>query len=401
MVAHTPPRTGWASDRRTYLDNLKVLLIGAIIAIHGVLGYVGSDQYWSYADVQETTLNPVTELGLAVLAVPFGLFVIALLFLVAGLLTPPSFRRKGARRFVVDRLLRLGVPFALFTFVLWPALMYALYHPFGAAPGSFWDEYLSDEGYVDTAHLWFLGVLLVFSLGYAGFASMRRRPTTLPSTGDPRPATEDRRPATDGAIRVARLAVLVALTAAATFLVRLAFPYGSEWFADLNFWEWPGCLALFGLGIVASEHGWLAEVPRRVDRAARAITLVAAVAAAVLLFVAVRSGLMGELWGGWTWPALAFVAVESTLMVFGSVWLLGAAQRRLARPVRGGDVLGRSAYGAFLLQGFVLIGLAVALRPLDVPAELKAIVVAAGGVAGSFALAWLLVSRVPWLARII
>lgn len=63
-------------------------------------------------------------------------------------------------------------------------------------------------------------------------------------------------------------------------------------------------------------------------------------------------------------------------------------------------MLGRSAYGAFLLQGFVLIGLALALRPLGLPAELKAVLVAAGGVAGSFALAWLLVSRVRWLARI-
>lgn len=395
MVAHTPPRTGWASDRMTYLDNLKVVLIGAIIAIHGVLGYVGSDQYWSYADVQETTLNAATELGLAVLTVPFALFVIPLLFLVAGLLTPPSFRRKGARRFVLDRLLRLGIPFALFTFVLWPALMYALYHPFGAAPGSFWEEYLSDEGYVDTAHLWFLGVLLIFSLGYAGFAAMRRRPTTDASATDGHPS------ATHDPIRVTHLAALAAVTAAASFLVRLAFPYGSEWYADLNFWEWPGCLALFALGIVTSDHGWLAEVPRAIRRAAGALTVIASVAAAALLVVTSRAGLMGQLWGGWTWPALTLVVIESALMVFGSVWLLGAAQRRLARAIRGGQMLGRSAYGAFLLQGFVLIGLAVALRPLAVPAEVKAILVAAGGVAGSFALAWLLVSRVPWLARII
>ena len=107
------------------------------------------------------------------------------------------------------------------------------------------------------------------------------------------------------------------------------------------------------------------------------------------------------MFGGWTVPALLFAVVESTLMVFGSVWLLGAAQRHLARPMRWGEALGRSAYGAFLLQGFVLIGLAVALRPLGLPAEAKAFLVAAGGVAGSFALAWLLVSRVPWLARII
>jgi hypothetical protein len=388
MEAGTPQALGRATGRLEYLDNLKVLLIGLIIAIHGVLGYVGSDQYWSYADVQETTLHPVTELVLGVLVVPFGLFMIALLFLVAGLLTPPSFRRKGARRFVVDRLLRLGIPFALFTFVVWPALMYALYHPFGAAPGSFWEEYLSDEGYLDTAHLWFLGVLLVFSLGYAGLAELRRRRNRTA-------------PATVRAIRLADLALLAAATAAATFLVRLAFPYGSESVTDLNLWEWPGCLALFGLGIAASSRDWLEEVPPPLHRASRVVTLIAGAAAAGWLALAISAGLTEQMWGGWHWPALVFVVIESALMVFGSVWLLGAAQRGLARPVRGGEALGRSAYGAFLLQGFVLIGLAVALRPIGLPAEAKAIIVAAGGVAGSFALAWLLVSRVRWVARII
>jgi hypothetical protein len=87
--------------------------------------------------------------------------------------------------------------------------------------------------------------------------------------------------------------------------------------------------------------------------------------------------------------------------VFGSVWLLGAAQRHLARPRAWTAPLGRSAYGAFLLQGFVLIALALVLRPVPVPAELKALIVAIGAVAGSFAWAWLLVSRVPWLARIL
>jgi hypothetical protein len=41
----------------------------------------------------------------------------------------------------------------------------------------------------------------------------------------------------------------------------------------------------------------------------------------------------------------------------------------------------------------VLIGLMIALRPLGVPAEIKALAVAGLGVAGSFGLAWLLVTR--------
>jgi hypothetical protein len=50
-----------------------------IIAIHGVLSYVGFDQFWSYADVQEVTLYPVTEIILFAVIGPFALFMIALL----------------------------------------------------------------------------------------------------------------------------------------------------------------------------------------------------------------------------------------------------------------------------------------------------------------------------------
>ena len=84
------------------------------------------------------------------------------------------------------------------------------------------------------------------------------------------------------------------------------------------------------------------------------------------------------------------------------MWLLGSAQRLLDRPLRwAGPAISRSAYGAFLLQGIVLIGLALALRVVPFPAEVKAILVAVGGVAGSFALAWLLISRVPGVARVL
>ena len=62
--------------------------------------------------------------------------VIPLLFLIAGLLTPPSLDRKGPGRFVRDRLLRLGVPFAVFALLLWPLPEYVLFRQLGEHPGS-------------------------------------------------------------------------------------------------------------------------------------------------------------------------------------------------------------------------------------------------------------------------
>ena len=138
---------------------------------------------------------------------PFALLVIPLLFLVAGLLTPPSLERKGTGRFVRDRLLRLGVPFAVFAILLWPLLEYALFRWLGEAP-ELW-VYLRAEGSLDTGVLWFVGALLVFSLAYAGWVRMRR--------GRPQPRSR-------GPIRLGHLAALAAVVTVATFLVRLVVP---------------------------------------------------------------------------------------------------------------------------------------------------------------------------------
>jgi hypothetical protein len=113
-------------------------------------------------------------------------------------------------------------------------------------------------------------------------------------------------------------------------------------------------------------------------------------------------GVTEQTWsGGWRWPALAFAAIEGALAVFGAVWFLAAAQRTLDRDlpwVR--PAVARCAYGAFLLQGIVLIGLALALRLVPLPAEAKAVIVAGAGVIGSFTLAWLLISRIPAVSRV-
>jgi hypothetical protein len=229
-----------------------------IIAIHGVLSYVGFDQLGSYADVQEVIFSPVTEgdpvrRDRALRAVHDRAAVP-----VVGLLTRPSLERKGPGRFAADRLLRLGVPFAVFTFCLCPLLMCALYHPLGAAPGSYWDEFVDESGNLDTGPLWFVGVLLIFSLGYAASVGLGRRITAILG---PRRRTVAY--PLEHELTAVRLLLIAGTVAATTFLVRLVFPFASESFTDLNLWEWPACIALFVLDIATSRQGWLIAVPDR------------------------------------------------------------------------------------------------------------------------------------------
>jgi hypothetical protein len=375
----------WASSRRVYVDNLKVLLIAGIIAGHAIASYSDQD-FWPYAEMNEVTLSQPTQILLYAVVAPATLLMIPLLFLVAGLLTPGSLDRKGTGPFVRDRLLRLGIPFAVYVLLLQPPMMYPV-HPPGETPVSYWYELIgAGDQTLDTGPLWFVGVLLIFSLGYALWVRVR--------------APAHRRVE----VTVGRLLALAALVAGATYLIRLAVPLGgSNKLVSLNVWEWPGCIAVFTLGIVGYRLGWLEALPDRLRRRCRAVTLGALVGFAVFAAVIPLIGMDEDrMWGGWDWPAAVFVSLESLLVVFGSLWLLSAAQRHLDRGFRwAGPRVSRSAYGAFMVQVVPLIGLAFALRPVPLPAEVKALVLAVAAVVASFGVAWLLISRVPGLKRVL
>ena len=95
-------RPSGRSDRLAYLDNLKVLMVAGVIVGHAIAGYAGMN--WTYADVAEGEMGNVSQALFGVLILPFAVFVMALFFLVAGLLTPGSLDRKGPGRFARDRL---------------------------------------------------------------------------------------------------------------------------------------------------------------------------------------------------------------------------------------------------------------------------------------------------------
>ena len=378
-----------------YLDNLKLLLVAAIIAAHGALAYGDLESAWPYQDIQEVRLGVVSDVALSAVVVPGVLFTMGLFFLISGLITPGSVSRKGPRTFARDRLLRLGVPLVVWTLVLWPGAIWMSALAAGDAY-PFWSHLAKADPVLDTGPLWFVAVLLVFSLAYAAWRHWHSR----------RASPENARA---GSRRTAGLSgrTLLAIAAGislATMLVRLVFPVASGQIGQSHLWQWPQFVALFGLGILAAQRGWLDPVPDRMRRGCGLAALGGVVAFVVLGAAMAISGVDPDFLSDEPrvhWAPLTLAAIEGPLAVGASIWLLGFAQRRLDRRPGGfGRALVRSAYAAFLVQGVVLTGLMIALRPLGVPAEIKALTVAVLGVTGSFALAWLLVCRTR-LGRVI
>ena len=88
-----------------------------------------------------------------------------LMFFLSGLFVPSSLGRKGSWKFLWDRLLRIGMPFALAVIFLAPLAYYAAYRTTAVDPGldAYWQHWLALP-FWPCGPQWFLGQLLAFNI---------------------------------------------------------------------------------------------------------------------------------------------------------------------------------------------------------------------------------------------
>jgi hypothetical protein len=369
------------SRREAWIDNLRVAVVVGVIGSHVALIYA-LDVGWYYA---ERTAGEVAKAVLAGMFSPGLLFGMGLLFFVAGLFTPPALERKGVRRFVMDRVWRLGVPAIVYLFVVNPAMNFVGDWAMGEGETvadyfrrTYWDD-------VELGVAWFLAALLAFSLAYA-FLRWRHPLRTDHATP----------------LRRGDLVKVGLFIAVASYLVRLEFPVLSgDQALGLNLWEYPQMVALFALGVLARERGWLSEGLSPLLRRTCGWAALAGVVLAALVGAGITTTDDAEPFlGGLRLEATLIPLIEATLALGMALWAIDWFRRRLNHSgtlVRG---LGRGSFAAYLVHAPITILLAIALRDIEVPAEVKFVTVFALGVAASFGLGWLS-SRSRVTARIL
>ena len=184
--------------------------------------------------------------------------------------------------------------------------------------------------------------------------------------------------------------------AVTSFVVRLWFPARSKQILDLHVWQLPQCIGMFALGVVAARHAWAAQLPERVKKGAGYTLLGVLVAVPVFAAAAGINDVATDsvpYTGGWHWQAVVLASLEAVLVVAGSIWVLGLAQRRLTGAGPIWQACARGAFAAFILQAPVLLTLSIMARPFQLPAEAKALLVAGIAVPLCFWLGYLLIDR--------
>lgn len=270
-----------------------------------------------------------------------------------------------------DRLLRLGVPLALYFFVL---------NGLVAWIGG------RQEGWpLGPGPMWFAEILLLFTLGYV---AVRR---ALPRVGPLR-------------IDVATTTALALAMGAGSFLVRTQVPV-NVWlpFPTIQPAHATQYACLFAVGIAASRSDPGEQIAAQVSRYWRAVMLAATAAILVVFFSmggATGQANLDAFVGGWTWQSLAVSVWEQLFAVGMIVNLLRGFHeaRNTAGPIL--SAAAASSYTVYVFHPIVVVLLAVALRHLPVPSLAKFAIAAPIAVLVMFAAArW--VRMAPLIRRVL
>ena len=150
--------------RRVEFDYLRTFAIVIVVFHHAMLAYTTYAEF-SFIPVIDTQkwvgFDWITRIN--------DIFGMSLFFFLSGLFVWESFKRKGVKKFINDRLIKLGLGFLIALLLIMPIAYYfshlelAIIYEF--TPLSFplyWLE-LASIGFIG-GPLWFLWVLLVFNL---------------------------------------------------------------------------------------------------------------------------------------------------------------------------------------------------------------------------------------------
>jgi len=331
-------------------------------------------------------------------------FFMAFMFLISGLFVHDSLTRRGTADFLRWRAWRLGVPLLISIFVLIPIAYYASflrYHLPGTTDFNFFHYWwhMITIGPWPSGQVWFLWVLLAFDIVAA--AIWRLAPKILAGFGQLIFASRNR--------PMTAFFAFTIVSVVSYLPMHLAFGDGA-WF-EPGHYPFPiqtSRILLYpayfftgvGIGVISLRAGILAENGEVAKRWPVWLAFAVLFYGAILLLVYAHHNWIANFDSPALWWKTAYglaFAIFSATMAF----TVPATSLRLARSSLSMlDAMQPSAYGIFLVHYVFIIWLQYFVYDPAFPAGVKAAIVFAGTLSGSWALTVLL-RKIPFVARMI
>jgi len=378
MKGSSDPKT---RSRLSYLDNLRIYLTVLVIVHHSSIAFGGGGD-WAIKDPSVDAISPIF-LGFFT-AVNQSYFMSAF-FLLAGYFTPRSLEKKGPASFLIDRLIRLGIPLLVYTTLIININQLLVQVVWMKKPFSWLWEY-------DPGHLWFLQALLLFAVIYVVYRRFsdgdlsQKRLQVFP----------DRFPTNRALIfTIAVLAIL-------TFAVRIFIPIG-EWIAGFQLGHFVHYIFCFFIGILAYRGDWFSRLQKSQARLWGILALVM-----LPLFFglgALAVALEGEVQlvkflGGAYWQSFAYSIWESAMLIAVLTFLLYFFQERVSQAGPFARTLAASVYTVYIIHQTLVIAVDILFVPISIPTILKFVFVSIISVPLCFGLG-ILTRKFPYAQRVL
>ena len=335
------------SDRKYYLDNLKVFLTALVIFHHAGQAY-GNGGGWAYQPSNSGEFLPWIWHFFSVNA---GFFM-GLFFLISGYFVPASYDRQGSKVFVKKKLMRLGIPL-LFIGVITSAI----------------------TGTLEVAHMWFVESLLVFCLIYALIRKFCR-----PVSGEC-----SSKPTIPG------LLILGLIIGIGSFFIRKVSPQDKWIMVPLKIEpaHYLQYVVLFVVGVLAGRFKWFDKM----SNVTGAVSLLAGAALAVGMYI-----IGDNEWSGfvWKWYGI-YESLMCVSLCFGLIWLFRQAFSRTSPFMQW---CAAQSYGAYVFHLLLMLGIQFSTDTIWMGAFGKFIFIGISTTVVSYLLTWL-VRMIPGMKAVL
>jgi hypothetical protein len=388
MIAAQPQTTAPQTARKTltgkivFVDHLKVLMTVLVVLHHSFITY-GAPGSWYF---QQKTTHIWALFPMTIFVATNQSFFMGFFFFLSALFLRQSYQKKGAGWFAADRLKRLGIPLAFYSFILSPILNYTVEH-YGYGEHHSFIEYMSGyHHWIDFGVMWFVAALIVFNFVYLLFKSLHihfNLKIGFPSNR-----------------QIILFGIFLALL---SFLTRLLFPTGWTLYpTGFQLGYFPQYIFLFIAGLVASKNKWLDQLDLRQGRTmARIARLMVLILLPVIFIAYLILKFPGDNFnGGWNWVSLFYSLWEQItgIMIMTALLIIASFKWNYQSPFL--KRLSANAYGVYIFHPLVLITLSLLIKDWGVDPVVKLIIVGPSAVALSFAFISLL-RKIPLVHNVI
>lgn len=376
------------SDRLLYIDNIRVFLTVIVLLHHLAITY-GAPGGWYYREFEFHQLDTISLAVLVLFSASNQAYFMAFFFFLSGYFSGQATQDHQPGSFLVQRVIRLGVPVLLFVYILSPALkiirMSMLYSQ-QISWVTIEQIYQNLNFGIELGPMWFIVLLLIFS---ALLPIVRRATFSLSAPNEIE-------------LSISGLTVYGFVLGLITFLVRIAFPIGYV-FQPLNL-QIPFVvqyIGFFSTGVLAFQYDWLEQLETLIPKYWR-VSLIFLVLLMPVIYI-LSGGLSGDVTpalGGIHWQSLVYSIWEEVFCISVIIMLLQYFKKNHNNQNKLSIELAASSYAVYIIHAPILVMITILLRDINFHPLLKILLSALPVIVINFLLAGL-IRRLPGLRSII